>query len=97
MIVHSVVFVSFCYSNEFQICNMKKTRLFLNVVEIDVLEQNAYRFRKISIDLIYERNKKYRVIERVVCLMEGGWILCSMGVSVSACLINAYPHPNLVL
>ena len=41
-----LVFNLTSFSNEFQIRNIKKTRLFLNVVEIDVLENALFGLEK---------------------------------------------------
>ena len=66
------------FSHEFQISNIKTTKLFLNIVETDVLEKAFFGLEKYR--LIYSMNAhSYRKqIESVVSLMKGGWILCGM-------------------
>ena len=77
MIVHSVLFVSFLlfnrtsFSNQFQICDINKTRLVLNIVEIDVLEkalfglekyQSTYSMNTIRNIKLLRTDRKYRQI-----------------------------------
>ena len=75
---------------KFQFCHIKKT-----VVEIDALEKVFFDLANISIDSLYGPNKKYIIIESVLCLMESDWILCSMNVSVSTSFTNPYPHSKI--